>query len=59
LISTFLKPEKIAMRFLIFIVVFLTTINSQAGEMALTKGRAVTDIENLYECGGRLTRCFV
>lgn len=41
------------MRFLIFIVVFSTTVNSQAGEMAFTKGRGITDIENLYECGSR------
>jgi hypothetical protein len=41
------------MRFLLFIVAFFATVNSQAAEMALTKGRAVTDMENLYDCGSR------
>ena len=41
------------MRYLIYIVVFFSTVSSQAGETALTKGRAVTDIGNLYECGSR------
>ena len=46
-----IDSENIAMRSLLFFVVFFTTVNSQAGDTALTKGRAVTEIENLYECG--------
>ena len=38
---------------IVFIIFLFTTINVFADEMVITQGRAITDIENLYECGIR------
>ena len=39
------------MRIIILMLLLFTPLNTYADVMHVTKGRAVTDIENLYECG--------
>ncbi len=41
------------MRIIGLLLLFFTTINAYADEMVITHGRAITDIENLYECDSR------
>ena len=41
------------MHFLLLILLIFTTNNSYADEMHITQGRAIIDIENLYECESR------
>ncbi len=44
------------MHTLLIVLILIISFNSYAEEMVITRGRATTDIENLYECAGRFRK---
>gem|GEM_PF-2691995 len=45
------QTTNIYLRIIISILLIFTIIDDSADEISITQGRAIIDIENLYECG--------